>query len=185
MTTEDLMNLADAYAETMYLRQDRYEARQALLDALEALGREVAELKVRVQQADAQHVNFVLGVHSEVCTERDTLRAELEAIRAQEPDLNDLLQGKLVSMDVSTGEDDAYNRVFGRVCEVMLQSCGSEEDTILAIEESRNFASPAAKDAGLVAVMHEAADRLEGIKGGSVSETIAMMRKALSEIGGV
>ena len=42
-------------------------------------------------------------------------------------------------MDVSTGEDDAFNRVFGRVCEVMLESCGAQEDTILAIEESRNF----------------------------------------------
>ena len=56
-----------------------------------------------------------------------------------EPDLNKLLAGKLVSMDVSTGEDDAFNRVFGRVCEVMLESCGAQEDTILAIEESRNF----------------------------------------------
>lgn len=57
-------------------------------------------------------------------------------------DLNDLLVGMLVSMDVSTGEHDAYHRVFGTVCEVMLQSCGAAEDTILAIEDSRNFQAP-------------------------------------------
>jgi len=48
----------------------------------------------------------------------------------------DKLKNMLVSMDVSTGEDDADHRIFGRVCEVM---SGSDENTILAIEESRNF----------------------------------------------
>ncbi|OYQ41057.1 hypothetical protein CHU94_08065 [Rhodoferax sp. TH121] len=114
----------------------------ALLDALEALGREVERL--------TNNFKVNLNALHKAADERDTLRAELAAIRAQ--DLHDLLKGKLVSMDVSTSEDDAYNRVFGRVCEVMLQSCGAEEDTILAIEESRNFASPADKDAGLVTV---------------------------------
>jgi len=52
--------------------------------------------------------------------------------------------GMEVSMDVSTGEDDEYHRVFGRVCEVMLESCGADADTILVIEDSRNFTSPPA-----------------------------------------
>lgn len=49
------------------------------------------------------------------------------------------IQGKTVSMDVSTGEEDSSNRVFGVVYEVVLQSCGAEENTILAIESERNF----------------------------------------------
>ena len=58
------------------------------------------------------------------------------------PGLNKLLSGKLVSMDVSKNESDATHRVFGRISEVVLKSCGAREDTILAIEESRNFAEP-------------------------------------------
>jgi hypothetical protein len=52
---------------------------------------------------------------------------------------HDKIVGMAVSMDVSTSEDDASNRIFGTVSEVMLQSCGSDEDTILAIEDGRNF----------------------------------------------
>ena len=55
------------------------------------------------------------------------------------PDLTDLLHGLEVSIDVSTGEDDAGNRIFARVEEVM----GGDKPTIIATEESRNFAAPA------------------------------------------
>lgn len=51
------------------------------------------------------------------------------------------LEGMLVSMDVSTGEHDALNRIYGRVNEVMLDDGGA--GTILAEEESRNFAASA------------------------------------------
>src|ERR1700730_5543037 len=51
------------------------------------------------------------------------------------------LDGALVSMDVSTDDSTATHRIFGRVSEVMLQKYGSAEDTIVAIEESRNFKS--------------------------------------------
>ena len=54
----------------------------------------------------------------------------------------DKIKGMEVSVDVSTGEDDAHHRVFGRVDSVMLESCGAQEDIILVIEESRNYAAP-------------------------------------------
>lgn len=79
MTTEDLMKLADAYARlnAQTTAPGAGDARQALLDALEALGREVARLsEVNADQYGA------LDLASRECT---TLRAELAAIRAQEP----------------------------------------------------------------------------------------------------
>lgn len=65
----------------------------------------------------------------------------LKQLRAQIDDVPwyKKIQGKTVSMDVSTGEEDSSNRVFGVVYEVVLQSCGAEEHTILAIESERNF----------------------------------------------
>jgi hypothetical protein len=47
-----------------------------------------------------------------------------------------LIEGLEVSMDVSTGESDAQNRIFGKVSEVMVYDRALH---ILAIEESRNF----------------------------------------------
>jgi len=54
----------------------------------------------------------------------------------------DKIEGMEVSMDVSTGEHDDTHRIFGRVSGVMLQSCGAQDDIILAIEDSRNFTTP-------------------------------------------
>lgn len=61
------------------------------------------------------------------------------------PDLpwHERIIGMEVSMDVSTGDDDAGHRIFGTVCEVMLAERGAGTNTILVIEESRNFAPPA------------------------------------------
>jgi hypothetical protein len=69
---------------------------------------------------------------------------EIEAMQAQPEPVAwyDKIMGVEVSMDVSTGEDDIFHRVFGRVYEVMLESGGAQNDTILAIEDSRNFTSP-------------------------------------------
>lgn len=50
--------------------------------------------------------------------------------------------GMEISMDVSTNDGDAHHRVFGRVCEVMLEASGATSDTILAVEDSRNFTTP-------------------------------------------
>lgn len=118
MTTQDLMKLADAYAETMYLRQDRYEARQLLLDALEELGREVAELKAGVALAVEQAETLI--------KQRDQARAELAAIRAQEP--------------VGHFLKDFGQQGFWQQCKTEMQGM-----TIPL------FATPAAKDAGMVA----------------------------------
>jgi hypothetical protein len=50
--------------------------------------------------------------------------------------LGKLIEGLEVSMDVSTGDSDAQNRIFGKVSEVMVYDRALH---ILAIEESRNF----------------------------------------------
>lgn len=50
----------------------------------------------------------------------------------------DKIKGTGVSMDVSTGEHDIGNRVFGRVYEVVLGNGIAQDNTILAIEDSRN-----------------------------------------------
>ena len=54
----------------------------------------------------------------------------------------DKLVGLTVSMDVSTGDDDAFHRVFGEVEGVMPQG---DSHVIMAVETSRNFAAPAAQ----------------------------------------
>jgi hypothetical protein len=80
MTTEDLMKLAENYARLCYEGDDGplvINARQALLDALEAQGKEVERMGRQIlSDTDA-------FIH--VRDQRDTLRAELAAIRAQEP----------------------------------------------------------------------------------------------------
>lgn len=52
------------------------------------------------------------------------------------------MRGLIVSMDVSTGDDDASHRIFGEVEGVMPQG---DSYVILAVESSRNFAAPAAQ----------------------------------------
>lgn len=53
-----------------------------------------------------------------------------------------VVKGMKISMDVSTGDEDAGNRIFGRVEEIMLKEHGTPEDIALAVEESRNFDKP-------------------------------------------
>ena len=68
--------------------------------------------------------------------------AKAEPVKQKPVAWHDKIKGMEVSVDVSTGEDDAHHRVFGRVDSVMLESCGAQEDIILVIEESRNYAAP-------------------------------------------
>jgi len=92
-------------------------------DALAAIREALAEQEKRA----------IVDSGSEVSSENE----------AQEPVAwHDKIKGMEVSVDVSTGEDDAHHRVFGRVDSVMLESCGAQEDIILVIEESRNYAAP-------------------------------------------
>lgn len=64
----------------------------------------------------------------------DNRRTQPEATK---PAHADQLIGLQVSMDVSTGDDDAEHRIFGKVIATMPSEDGI---TILAEEESRNFA---------------------------------------------
>ena len=64
----------------------------------------------------------------------------------------DKLVGLTVSMDVSTGDDDAFHRVFGEVEGVMPQG---DSHVILTVETSRNFAAPAAQGDALNAKRYE------------------------------
>jgi len=67
-----------------------------------------------------------------------------EPVKQEPVAWHDKIKGMEVSVDVSTGEDDDYYRVFGRVDGVMLESCGAQNDIILVIEETRNLAAPVA-----------------------------------------
>ena len=141
MTTEDLMKLAESAlnAQTGYCLQTNLytlevakKARQALLDALEALGREVAE-KQRVLDgcnATLAAAKLALDLAND---QRDQARAELAAIRAtQEPEQAVYL--------VCTGETHNGEETYTRH-DVLPPFCDAE----------KLYASPAAKDAGLVA----------------------------------
>jgi hypothetical protein len=55
------------------------------------------------------------------------------------PTWYETIEGKEVSVDVSTGDDDADHRIYGTVTEVMLCKYGAGVDTILVEETSRNF----------------------------------------------
>lgn len=56
--------------------------------------------------------------------------------------MRDFITGMSVSVDVSTGEDDAYNRLFGVVNEVM--DCDGDKHgvTLLVYDATANFAAP-------------------------------------------
>lgn len=60
----------------------------------------------------------------------------------------DLVEKMTVSVDVSTGDDDAFNRLFCKVAGVQEESDGSW--TILAVDPEPNFAAPQPKHSGLV-----------------------------------
>jgi len=126
MTTEDLMKLADAYARlnAQTTAPGAGDARQSLLDALEALGREVAELKLRAGNGYSRKIE-------ELIAERDQARAELAAIRAQEP---------VATIEISVrGSTTTIDNHFS--------------DVVRDLPEGKYqlYASPATKDAGLVA----------------------------------
>lgn len=157
MTTEDLMKLRELaedvrdaelphpkwLAENAFKAAFNYGTAIELLDALEAQGREVARLTVE------RDVNKRM---------RDQHFAELAAIRAQESVID-----FTVLHQFAAAQAISYNKL----CTAVRMAVASSVPT---------------QDVGaLVEVIQEAADRLEGIKGGSVSETIAMMRAAITQ----
>lgn len=73
----DIMKLADDYAECMYLRREKHEARAALQSAIEALQAENERLK-------AQWAEWSDSLNS-VMKQRNALRAQLEEMQRQAP----------------------------------------------------------------------------------------------------
>ena len=174
MTTQDLMKLADKFAFFMPGSEEGEKARQALLDALEALGREVARLReVNAEQYGA------LDLAARECT---TLRAELAAIRAQEPvavvesdapggiaytpaglelvDGQELYASPIASPDVVALMDAELASVFVEsdgflIVDASVPQWRLRELVRAAITQAQAArvpdASPAAKDAGMVA----------------------------------
>ena len=64
----------------------------------------------------------------------------LAAQQAAEPGA---LEGRLVSVDVSAGDDDYANRIFAE----LTGETGSDGTTLIAIEKSRNFSAPGTPEA--------------------------------------
>ena len=73
----------------------------------------------------------------------------------------DNLVGLHVSMDVSTGEENGGDRIFGEIEEVM---DGGDALVLLAVESSRNFAAPAAQGDASQAAIDVLAERRRQIE---------------------
>lgn len=160
MTTEDLMKLADKFAFFMPGSEEGEKARQALLDALEAPGREVAELK----ETYDRHTNAL----SHDC---EALRAELAAIRAQGA-AEDLSFMEFMDAEDAMFEqiDIAARKSFRRhqssvKGQMFTRADGFDSHLVWAALDwaKKHNASPASKDAGLVAALKDAATSLETI----------------------
>jgi hypothetical protein len=74
------------------------------------------------------------------------------------------------------GEDDLRRAAGVEVHHVGLQTFRST-----GVADAAQPVAPAARSDDLLAALREAADRIEGIKGGSVSDTIALMRAAIAK----
>ena len=66
-----------------------------------------------------------------------------EHLAAQQAVAPGSLEGRLVSVDVSTSEDDGGNRIFAE----LTGEVGSDGTTLLAFEKSRNFSAPGTPEA--------------------------------------
>jgi len=92
-----------------------------------------------------------MGAACPKCSGRYRILAETHvaapiAQTGQQPVLSnclDLVEKMTVSVDVSTGDDDAFNRLFCKVAGVQEESDGSW--TILAVDPEPNFAAPIAQ----------------------------------------
>lgn len=144
-------------------------------DAIEAQAREIERL--------TRGWNTCIEVLFKAQGECDTLRAEVAAIRAQEPvagmtqEMIDDICFELDGLSKPLERSDViYSEDYPKAYEALLLAV-----KFFSSYEAKPAAPVPTQDvSALVEVMQEAADRLEGIKGGSVSDTIAMMRAALS-----
>jgi len=56
------------------------------------------------------------------------------------------IRNMAVSVDVSTGDNDADHRIFGHVEDFLFEANGAKQDTILVVKDRQNFEAPVAKD---------------------------------------
>lgn len=179
MTTEDLIKLADSYAkvgDSADISLIKHH-RSALKSALEALGREVAELKLRAGNGYSRKIE-------ELIAERDTLRAELESKSAELESVwnlskkadeeNDTLRAALAAiraqepvawgvLDKRTGKHWYTHESKFTAQHYANEYSHREPDGSLSMVIAPLYASPVAKDAGLVAALKDAATSLETI----------------------
>lgn len=66
-----------------------------------------------------------------------------EDLAAQQAAVPGAVEGRLVSVDVSTGDEDYANRIFAE----LTGETGSDGTTLIAIEKSRNFSVPGTPEA--------------------------------------
>ena len=94
------------------------------------VGRKRAELRYEMISV-SWNAHLFVQIHS---NSRDCDRPSAKIL---DPDSNSALAlaGRLVSVDVSTGDEDAANRIFA----TLTGETGSDGTTLLAIEQSRNF----------------------------------------------
>lgn len=158
---ELLQQVLDAYNN---LDQSRFETIKALENAMLTLRARLSEkeqepsdgatVSTKLKRLSDNAIAAAAGgrVDSE-SNARQVLFAEIDSLcvaldspkpeKEQEPAAwHDKIIGMEISMDVSTGECDEGNRIFGTVYEVLIPECVSETETILAIEDGRNFTAP-------------------------------------------
>ena len=108
------------------------------LDRLEALARAADPHGAVHLHTDYRHR---ADVKAEEAWRRAATPAAVSAVialaRRAKPE-GESLKGHIVSVDVSTGEHDAGNRIFAE----LTGETGSDGTTLLAIEQSRNFSKP-------------------------------------------
>ncbi len=99
-------------------------------------------LRARLAQPEQEKTMDALSELMNLRIEVETLRARLAQPEPEPVAWHDKIIGMEVSMDVSTGEDDEGNRIFGTVYEVLLPEDDATNETILAIAEDRNYTAP-------------------------------------------
>ncbi|WP_333906100.1 hypothetical protein [Delftia acidovorans] len=112
--------------------------------------------KLDLPQDAVQEIISLLDRAERLDAENKALRARLEAPAAPLVDdegclseeLRELITGMTVSVDVSTGEHDASNRLFGEVTEVMEYDGGSDKHKVVLLvqEPTPNFTAAPAED---------------------------------------
>lgn len=125
-------------------RDQLQQAGQHAMKALEALNQwdKSRNFPIPYRVRDPLHT-AITALRQALAAEQQATAEESSVVHAEQQAKPvawyDRIVGMTVSMDVSTGESDEYNRVFGEVTEVIPEQGGSPENVILAVETERNF----------------------------------------------